>query len=83
VRFFDFSVMVLSLLLLPITGCHGGPEKAHEEPLPIASVRVQSVESLKYPVTEDVVGPRDFKVAACVAVRGPGSDRSDCYFKSS
>jgi RND family efflux transporter MFP subunit len=72
VKFVDFTVVVFSLLLLAMTGCHGGPEKAHEEPLPTASVHVQSVESREHPVTEDVVGTVRTRTRAMIEAKVPG-----------
>ena len=51
-------VVVAGLLVaaLPFCGCGRKTESGAAQPLPIASVRVQTVESRKRVATEDVVG---------------------------
>ena len=74
VRSFKLAATAFPLAALLVSGCsHKKHEPAAPESLPTATVRVQTVESLKRLATEEVVGTVRPKLSAVIAAKISGS----------
>ena len=64
--------LLLAQVALWQTGCHEKPEVAGHDVVPVAQVRVQTVEALRHVATEDVVGTVRAKLHAALEAKVSG-----------